>query len=173
MKQRFSKKWKASKQPRKQRKYLANAPLHIRRIFLSSNLSKDLRKKHDRRSFSLRKGDKVKVMRGKFKGKEGKVDIINLATRKVSIEGLQIQKKDGTKVNIFFQPSNLQIQELNLEDKKRIKSLEKRQKTGTEEKKNKKEKIKKKEENETKKANKEKKKTSKKTTKKEKLRRKK
>jgi large subunit ribosomal protein L24 len=163
MKQKFSKKWKASKQPRKQRKYLANAPLHIRRIFLSSNLSEDIRKKHNRRSFSLRKGDKVKVMRGKFKGKEGKVNVVNLSTRKVSIEGLQIQKKDGTKVNIFFHPSNLQIQELNLEDKKRIKSLGKGAKEEKSEKKGEiNEKVKKSDE-----------KSSKKTTKKKKVRRKK
>jgi large subunit ribosomal protein L24 len=125
MKQEFSKKWKASKQPRKQRKYLANAPLHIKRKFLSSNLSKDLREKHNRRSICLRKGDKVKVLRGKFKGKEGKIEIVNSIKNKVSIEGLQIQKKDGTKVNIFVHPSNLQIKELNLDDKKRIKSLKK------------------------------------------------
>jgi ribosomal protein L24 len=40
---------------------------------------------------------------------------------RVSIEGIQIQKKDGTKVNVYIQPSNIQIQELNLEDKERIK----------------------------------------------------
>jgi len=42
MKQKFSTTWKASKQPRKQRKYSANAPLHIKRKMLSANLSKTL-----------------------------------------------------------------------------------------------------------------------------------
>jgi len=34
MKKIFSTHWKASKQPRKQRKYRAKAPLHIKRKFL-------------------------------------------------------------------------------------------------------------------------------------------
>jgi len=123
MKQKFSTKWIASKQPRKQRKYRYNLPLHLRHKLLSANLSKDLRKKYSRRSFPLRKSDTVKIMRGKFKKKTGKVSIVNLSKLKVAIEGVQVQKKDGTKVNIYFDPSNLQIIELNLEDTERTKSL--------------------------------------------------
>jgi len=123
MKKIFSKHWKASKQPRKQRKYRARAPLHIKRKFLSANLSKELRKKYQRRSFPLRKGDTVKIMRGSFKRKTGKIGSVDLRRTRVSIEGIQRGKKDGTKVNVFFKASNLQIQELNLEDKKRIKSI--------------------------------------------------
>jgi|SRR3989344_719601 len=125
MKQKFSTKWKSSRQKRKQRKYLINAPLHIRHKFLASNLSKELRKKYSRRSFPLRKGDKVKILRGKFKRKEGKISQVDVKTLKVSIEGIQRQKKDGTKINVYFHPSKLQILELNLEDKERIKSLKK------------------------------------------------
>lgn len=121
MKRKFSKSWKASKQPRKQRKYLANAPLHIRKKFVSSNLSKELRKKYDKRSLSLRKGDIVKIMRGKFKNKKGKIMRVMLKLSKVIIEGIQIKKIDGSKVDVKIEPSNLQIIELNLEDKKRLK----------------------------------------------------
>lgn len=123
MKKKFSTKWKSSKQVRKQRKYLANAPLHIRHKLMSANLSKALRQKYSRKSFPVRKGDNVKVMRGKFKGKTGKINNINLKKLRVSIEGLQTQKKDGTKINVYFKPSKIQIQELVLEDKKRIKAL--------------------------------------------------
>lgn len=126
MKKTFSKHWKASKQPRKQRKYLARAPIHIKRKLFSAHLSKELRKKHQRRSFTLRKGDTVKIMRGSFKGKTGKIDSLDSRRRKVSIEGIQRAKRDGTKVNIFFDSSNLQIQELNLDDKERIKSIERK-----------------------------------------------
>ena len=121
MKKQFSTKWKASNQPRKQRKYIINAPIHIKRKLLSSQLSKKLREKYTRRNIPLRKGDIVKVMRGSFKGKQGKVLEVKLKQSKVVIEGLQRSKRDGTKVNIPFKASNLQIQELNLEDKKRIK----------------------------------------------------
>lgn len=125
MKKKFSTKWKASKQPRKQRKYRAKAPLHSRHKLLSTNLNKELRKKYNRRSFPLRKGDTVKVMRGKFKGKSGKITIINPTKMKVAIEGIQNQKKDGTKVNVYFDPSNLQISEMILEDKKRTEAIKK------------------------------------------------
>tara|TARA_Y100000310_G_scaffold68466_1_gene63827 strand:- start:7062 stop:7514 length:453 start_codon:yes stop_codon:yes gene_type:complete len=119
MKKEFSKHWKASKQPRKQRKYLANAPLHIRKKFISVNLSKELRKKYEKRNIPVKKGDVVKIMRGKFKKKQGKVIEVKLKTSKIFIEGIQVKKQDGSKVNVRLQASNLQIIELNLEDRKR------------------------------------------------------
>ena len=125
MRKKFSTKWKSSKQPRKQRKYLANAPLHIKRKLVGVNLSKELRKKYKKRSIPLRKKDTIKIMRGKFKGKKGKVMKVELKTQKVEIEGIQIKKQDGSKVNIKLRPSNLQLIELNVEDKKRNKALNK------------------------------------------------
>ena len=102
MKQKFSTSWKSSKKARKQRKYLANAPLHIKRKFLSINISKELRKKYGRRNIPVRKGDKIRVMRGKFKGKDGKVMEIITRISKVIVEGIQIKKQDGSKVNVKF-----------------------------------------------------------------------
>jgi len=125
MKRKFSKNWKNSKQPRKQRKFLAKAPIHIKRKMISSKLSKELKQKYKRRSVALRKGDKVLVMKGKFKKKEGKISEIKSKSMKVYIEGLQIKKQDGSKISIPFRASNLKIIDLNLDDKKRIKKLEK------------------------------------------------
>ena len=73
MKKKFSTSWISSTQPRKQRKYRANAPLHTKHKFLSANLSKSLRQKYGKRSLPLRKGDEVLVMRGSFKKKRAKV----------------------------------------------------------------------------------------------------
>ena len=129
MKQKFSKHWKSSKQPRKQRKYRAEAPLQIKRNFLSVNLSKELRKKHKTRNLPLRKGDLVKISRGKFKKKQGKVIEVKIKKQKIYIEGIQVKKRDGSKTNVPIQASNLQIIELNLDDKKRIKSLNRKGKT--------------------------------------------
>ena len=123
MKSHFSKHWKSSRQVRKQRKYQYNAPLHVKHKFLSSNLSKALREKYSKRSLPLRKGDEVLVMRGTFSKKKGKIVSVNLKQAKVAIEGLQRQKKDGTKVNVFFHPSVLQIHSLNLDDKYRVQAL--------------------------------------------------
>ncbi|MFH1711292.1 MAG: 50S ribosomal protein L24 [Nanoarchaeota archaeon] len=112
MKKKFSTKWKASSQVRKQRKYRFNAPLHIKQKFMASNLSKDLRKKMEKRNIEVRKGDVVKVMRGKLAGKSGKVASVDLKKQRVTIEGLQNQKKDGTKINVYFNPSKIQITDL-------------------------------------------------------------
>ncbi len=121
MKQKFSKVWKASKQPRKQRKYLANAPLHIKKKFVSVSLTKELKEKYGKRNVSVKKGDTVKILRGKFNKKQGKVLEVKLKKSKITIEGIQTKKQDGSKVNVRLQPSNLRIVELNLEDKKRFK----------------------------------------------------
>ena len=121
MKQKFNISWKASKQPRKQRKYLANAPLHLRKKFVSASLSKDLRAKHSMRNIPVKKGDKVKIMRGKFKKKTGKILEVKLKTGKIYIEGMQVKKQEGSKVNVPFRASNLQIIEMNMEGRKRIK----------------------------------------------------
>ena len=121
MKKEFSTAWTGSSQPRKQRKYIAKAPLHRKRKLLSVNLSKDLRTKQDTRNVVLVKGDKVKIMRGKYKGKEGKITEILIKQLKVYIENIQTKKQDGSKVNVPLKASNLQIIELNNEDKKRFK----------------------------------------------------
>lgn len=121
MKKLFSKHWKSSKQPRKQRKYRAKAPLHIKRKMLSVNLSKELRKKHEKRSIVPRKGDKVKITKGKNKGKSGKISKVKVNLEKIYIENMQVKKQDGSKIHFPFKAANLQITELNLDDKKRIK----------------------------------------------------
>src|SRR3989344_5837791 len=123
MKSQFSTQWLSSKQPRKQRKFRANAPLHIRHKFLSSNLSKSLKEKYGKRNLPLRKGDEVLIMRGAFKKKKAKVSSVDHKKIRIVLEGIQRTKKDGTKVNVYFDPSVLQILALNLEDSKRSASL--------------------------------------------------
>ena len=122
----FSVTWKSSKKPRKQRKYRSTAPLHIKQKFVNSHISPELRKKYDRRSFSLRKGDKVKVMKGQFKKHEGKVERIDLKKTRVYVNGIEMTKKDGSKKLLALYPSNLMITELNLDDKYRQKASEKK-----------------------------------------------
>lgn len=119
----WSKEWKSSKKPKKQRKYRYNAPLHIKRKFLSTNLSKELRKKYNRRSFPIRKGDEVEIMRGEFKKKKGNVNRIDLKETKVYIDGVTRKKVDGSDISVPVHPSNLRITELDLKDEKRLKAL--------------------------------------------------
>src|SRR5271155_5033368 len=79
-----------SSQPRKQRKFRANAPMHIRQNFVNVHISKELKEKLGvkRRSIELRKGDTVKIMVGDNRGKTGKVAKVNLKTGKIFIEGV-------------------------------------------------------------------------------------
>src|SRR6056297_3139806 len=112
MKKKFSKAWKKSSKPRKKRKYSANAPLSIKRKMLAVNLSKDLRKKKNKKNIVVRKGDKVKVLRGKYKGNEGKVTKVNVKKSKVYVENVQRSKIEGSKVEVPLRPSNLQIKEI-------------------------------------------------------------
>ena len=118
--------WKASKSPKKQRKYRYYAPLHIKQKLLRAHLSTELKKKHGKRSFSVKKGDKVKIVVGQYKGKTGKVERVDLKKSKVYIEGIDLLKKDGSKTKYPLDPSNLILTELNLDDKMRNKVLERK-----------------------------------------------
>ena len=123
MKTKYSSSWKKSKQPRKQRKDRRNAPLHIKQKFVSSHLSKELRKKYKKRSINLRKGDSVKVARGQFKNKSGKVEEVSLKKTSIYISGIETVKRDGTKARYPIHPSNLIITEVNMDDKVRNKII--------------------------------------------------
>ena len=89
MKSQFSTSWNSSVQPRKQRKYRYNAPLHVKHSFLNAHLSKELRAKYGKRNLPLRKGDEVLVMRGSFRKKKAKVTSINLKNSRVVLENMQ------------------------------------------------------------------------------------
>lgn len=134
----FSKNWKSSKNQGKQRKYRAKAPLHLRSKLLSVNLGKALRAKYGKRTIRIRSGDKVKIMRGAHKGKEVKIDRVDMKRLKVFSSKIMIKKKAGANVEIALEPSNLSIVTLNLDDKERKKSIERKKDVKKEEKSDKK-----------------------------------
>ncbi|WP_297477435.1 50S ribosomal protein L24 [Thermococcus sp.] len=115
-----------TKQPRKQRRFLHNAPLHLRGKMMAAPLSENLREKYGVRNLPIREGDKVRVMRGDFKGKEGKVAEIDLKRYRIHVEGVTQKKTDGTEVYYPVHPSNVMIVELNLDDEKREKIIKRR-----------------------------------------------
>ena len=71
----------------------------------------------------VKNGDKVRILTGQFKKKEGKIIHTNVKNSKVNIDNIQLIKKDGSKTFYPIHASNLIITELNLEDKQRKKSL--------------------------------------------------
>jgi len=121
MKSKFSSTWNKSTQPRKQRKYIANAPNHLKRKLLSAQLNKPLKEKHKIKSIEVRKNDEVKIMRGKYTKKSGKVSTVDTKNTRVQIEGITIPKKDGETAPVWFHPSNLKITKLDDSDNRRIK----------------------------------------------------
>ncbi len=131
MKKKFSTAWKSSKNRRKQRKYRCNAPLHLRHRFVSAHLSKELKESLGIRALPLRKGDKVRVMRGEFKGVKGTVTEVDLKNLKVYIDSVKRTKVSGREVQVPLDPSNLEIIELARGDKTREKIINRRKKKET------------------------------------------
>jgi len=117
-----------SAQPRKKRKFLFTAPVHARRKMMAAHLSKELRTKYTTRSFPLRKGDEVEIMRGKFKGKRGKVTSVVYENYRIYVEGVARKRTAGTEAQVPIHPSKVRIFNLDLTDKKRLKSMERRMK---------------------------------------------
>jgi len=132
--------------PSKQRKRLFTAPLHVRYKILSAPLAPELREKYGFRSLPVRVGDKVQVMRGDFKGFEGKILSVDRKKFRITIEGITREKVDGTTINVPIHPSKVMITELNLDDKWRRKIIERKSKAKEELKRRKEEEEKAKEE---------------------------
>ena len=121
MKSEFNKSWVSSVQPRKQRKFVANAPNHIKRRLMGACLDKKLREKYGIRSIEVRNGDEVKVMRGKFAKKQGKVGKVDIKGTRIQVDGLQRAKMGGEKVETWFHPSNVKLIVLDDSDNRRMK----------------------------------------------------
>ena len=114
----------SSKKPGKQRKWRFIAPLHRRQKMVSSPLSKELGQKYKRRTLNVRKGDKVRVMRGDFKDNVGEITRVSLKDYKIYVDGITIKKADGTDVEKAIDPSNVMITDLFMDDKERMDLLE-------------------------------------------------
>ncbi|PKP59371.1 MAG: 50S ribosomal protein L24 [Candidatus Altiarchaeales archaeon HGW-Altiarchaeales-1] len=108
-----------SSKPRKQRKFLYNASLHVRHRMLAGHLSEELSNKYDRRSLPIRKKDTVKIMRGDYKGKEGEVTKVDTKKYKIYINGITVRKSNGKDALVPIHPSNCMLTDMYLEDRMR------------------------------------------------------
>jgi len=91
---------------------------------LGSALSKDLRKKYGKRSVRVNEGDSIKIVRGEFKGVDGKISKVSPQKNSVAIEGIKKEKTKGDKFDIYIHTSNLVVTSLNTENKWRMAKLE-------------------------------------------------
>lgn len=117
-----------SKKPRKQRKWLSEAPHHRLKKMVSALLSDELREKYNRRSLPVRKGDAVEVMRGSFKGVSGEVLGVKPQKQTLTVDGINIKKADGSDIPKPIAVSNVLITNLTLEDEKRREIIERKEK---------------------------------------------
>ena len=89
-----------------------------------STLSSELREKYKRRSVRPRKGDSVRIVRGEFKGIEGKVTKVFPAEGTVTVEGVTREKQKGGTSPVPIDTSNVIVTGVVLDDKARKERLE-------------------------------------------------
>ncbi|KNZ78417.1 60S ribosomal protein L26-2 [Termitomyces sp. J132] len=104
---------------RKSRKAHFSAPSSIRRKIMSSALSKELREKYHARSLPVRKDDEVRIVRGKYKGREGKVTQVYRKKWVIHVDRVQRDKSNGATAPIGIHPSNVVITTIKLDKDRR------------------------------------------------------
>jgi len=103
--------------PTKVRNYqIYRATYTTRSKQLGGHLSKDLQEKYGKRSIRITLGDTVKVIRGEYRGVDGKVSKIEVAGSNIAIEGIKKEKSRGDKFDILIPASNVVVTGLNLDD---------------------------------------------------------
>ncbi len=100
------------------------APYAVRSKQVSGALSKELRKKYGKRSVRLTLDDSVKIIRGEYKGIDGKITKISIDKTSVAIEGIKKEKLKGEKIDVYIPASNILVTSLNTDDHWRKSKLE-------------------------------------------------
>jgi large subunit ribosomal protein L24 len=99
----------------------------LRHKLMSAHLAPELVKSHGIKSLPVRKGDTVRIMRGDHEGFEGKISTVDLKHYRIFLEGLTREKVDGTVIFVSVHPSKVLIKNLNLGDKWRKRTIERKQ----------------------------------------------
>ena len=107
-----------SSKARKQRKFRFTAPHHFRQRFVHAHISKELATKLGikKRAIAVRKGDTVKIMAGKQKGKTGKVAEVDMLKGRITIEGIVKKNMKGKEKMVPMSTSNVYLVDLDLTD---------------------------------------------------------
>jgi len=108
------------------RKQQKNAPLHIRRKYISAPLSPNLKSQYGVRTMTVIENDTVTITKGDRKLTEGKVLRVNTKDCRVYIEGVTRTKLDGSTVQIPVRAENVMITKFNLDDNRRKLILERK-----------------------------------------------
>lgn len=98
---------------------LIHIPKHQRDKMVGATLNDGLRKQYGRRSVRVIEGDSIRVMRGEYRGVEGKVEKVNTENGTLQIEGVQHEKIRGGQVKVPIHASNVMVTSLKMDDKYR------------------------------------------------------
>ena len=110
---------------RAQRKLQLSAPSSVKRKLMSSHLCKTLRDQYKIRSLPIKRGDEVKILKGKAKGKTGKVVQVYRRRNYICVDKVNREKQNGQTVFLPIRPCYCLIEKL-LINKDRTKTIEKR-----------------------------------------------
>ncbi|KAI8988460.1 translation protein SH3-like domain-containing protein, partial [Mycotypha africana] len=110
---------------RKSRKAHFTATSDVRRKIMSAPLSKELREKYGVRSIPVRKDDEVQIVRGTYKGREGKITQVYRKKWVIHVDRVAREKVNGATVPIGLSASKVVITNLKL-DKSRLAILERK-----------------------------------------------
>ena len=120
----------SSKQPRKQRLARYTAPYHRRHREMAAPIDRGLRERQMSRGFmyprsmSVRKGDRVMIVRGEGKSKSAtRIAKVDRKARKIYVEGFTYFKSDGTELQRPIDASNVVIINPDWSDMRRRKLL--------------------------------------------------
>ncbi|MHA1377736.1 MAG: 50S ribosomal protein L24 [Candidatus Helarchaeota archaeon] len=116
---------KKTKSPSKQRKRLYNLPIHKRNKLFNVKLIPDLVAEYGVRRLPVKKGDFIIITKGEFSDIEGKVKKIDKKKVQIFIEGANVEKKDGSSLELPIHPSQIVISKLK-KDKDREKIIDRR-----------------------------------------------
>jgi large subunit ribosomal protein L24 len=103
---------------------LTHIPKHQRDKMVRAALDETLRNQYGRKNIRVVKGDSVRVIRGEYKGVEGKVEKVNTENSTFHIEGIQREKIRGGQVKVPIHSSNVMVVSLNLDDDYRSSKLQ-------------------------------------------------
>jgi large subunit ribosomal protein L24 len=97
---------------------------HQRDKMIGARLDDALRGQYKKRSVRVIKGDSVKVVRGEYKGVEGKIEKVITEQGTLHIEGISREKIKGGQAKVPIHASNVMVTVLNLSDKLRSNRLQ-------------------------------------------------
>ncbi len=110
---------------------LMHLPKHQRDKIVGAVLEDSLREQYRRKNIRVIKGDSIRIMRGEYKGVEGKVEKVDTERSTFRIEGIQREKIRGGQVKVPIHSSNVMVIALNLDDAYRSNKLQGRPKGGS------------------------------------------